>query len=606
MILAAGILFQAADGRVLLLRRSAEGDHAGEWSLPGGKVEPGETAAQAAIREAEEEIGLNPAWSESRDSMALLCRRQRDGVDWTTFRQPVPAPFDPVMNGEHDAFAWALPTELPEPLHPGVRVAIDRLGMDELGVARAIAAGELTSPQRYGKMALVDMRITGTGASYRDQHDEYVWRDPSLYLTDDFLARCNGLPVIMEHPDAGRLDSDEYGARVVGAIMLPYVKQNEVWGIARIQDDATIRLIERRPLSTSPAVVFRPADGNETRKMANGSTLLIEGKPYLLDHLAICEVGVWDKGGAPSGVAATVNDGGATVPGEDQTKNVDPKADNANPDPNADLGAKLDKLLGVVDSMHQRMDALEGKGAEGGDGNGQPAPKPAAPPAQAAAPAADNGGTEFPPEIASMPRETEADRIRYDAACAGYTAQQKARADNAAAEAEKLAAERADKARADSRVSALESELAALRKQMPAPDPESDPAELAKWQARADAVYAQHGAQAPRPLAGEGVLAYRRRLAAGMQPHSAAWKDIALADLPEPVIARAEDAIYADAATAARNPVGLPDGELRPIQHKDETGRIITTWAGSPSAWLDQFRIPRRRVSAFNTDRKGV
>lgn len=38
MIAAAGILFMAQDGRVLLVQRSAEGDHAGEWCIPGGKV----------------------------------------------------------------------------------------------------------------------------------------------------------------------------------------------------------------------------------------------------------------------------------------------------------------------------------------------------------------------------------------------------------------------------------------------------------------------------------------------------------------------------------------------------------------------------------------
>jgi 8-oxo-dGTP diphosphatase len=45
------------DGRVLLIRRG----HApllGEWSLPGGVLECGETLRQATIREAREETGL--------------------------------------------------------------------------------------------------------------------------------------------------------------------------------------------------------------------------------------------------------------------------------------------------------------------------------------------------------------------------------------------------------------------------------------------------------------------------------------------------------------------------------------------------------------------
>lgn len=43
--------------RVLLLRREA-GPYAGCWSLPGGKVEPGERLAEAVRREVMEETGL--------------------------------------------------------------------------------------------------------------------------------------------------------------------------------------------------------------------------------------------------------------------------------------------------------------------------------------------------------------------------------------------------------------------------------------------------------------------------------------------------------------------------------------------------------------------
>jgi 8-oxo-dGTP pyrophosphatase MutT (NUDIX family) len=47
-------------GRVLLIRRASP---AGSllWSFPSGKVEPGESAAQAAVREAGEEAGVSVA-----------------------------------------------------------------------------------------------------------------------------------------------------------------------------------------------------------------------------------------------------------------------------------------------------------------------------------------------------------------------------------------------------------------------------------------------------------------------------------------------------------------------------------------------------------------
>jgi 8-oxo-dGTP diphosphatase len=47
------------DGRVLLAERSARQIGAGFWELPGGKIDPGESPAEAAARELEEEIGIH-------------------------------------------------------------------------------------------------------------------------------------------------------------------------------------------------------------------------------------------------------------------------------------------------------------------------------------------------------------------------------------------------------------------------------------------------------------------------------------------------------------------------------------------------------------------
>ena len=51
---AAGGIVTAPDGTMLLIQRN------GRWDLAKGKVEPGETLLQAALREVSEETGINP------------------------------------------------------------------------------------------------------------------------------------------------------------------------------------------------------------------------------------------------------------------------------------------------------------------------------------------------------------------------------------------------------------------------------------------------------------------------------------------------------------------------------------------------------------------
>lgn len=223
-------------------------------------------------------------------------------VDFTTFIARNTELFTPRLNDESTGYAWCPPDQPPQPLHPGCQIALDRLTMDELGVAKAMAEGRLTSPQTYENVTLFAIRITGTGAAYRRAHDEYVWRDPEIYLNDEFLQRCNGLPVIFEHPETSLLNSKEFNNRIVGTIFLPYIEGDEIWGIAKLYDAAAIKILRDRQISTSPAVTWRDLSVNVVLKQDDGSTLLIEGKPSLLDHICLCDLGVWDKGGDPGGV----------------------------------------------------------------------------------------------------------------------------------------------------------------------------------------------------------------------------------------------------------------------------------------------------------------
>jgi len=125
---AAGTLFVAQDGSVLLLHRSPnEKNFAGHWSLPGGGVEDGETPEAGAEREAIEEMGPDVP----RGRRKLIDQKVTPtGMVFHTFAQPVDEKFVPQLNGEHTGFTWSPMNALPGPMHPAVQDTLtNRVGV---------------------------------------------------------------------------------------------------------------------------------------------------------------------------------------------------------------------------------------------------------------------------------------------------------------------------------------------------------------------------------------------------------------------------------------------------------------------------------------------
>lgn len=117
-VVAAGVMFVTPNGQTLLLRRGQNGDHAGEWSLPGGKLEAGETAEEAALRETQEETGFVSQGAIG----ALLCLTDAPiGGKFATYLVKIDEPFVPKLDDENVGHMWTNLNDMPDGLHPGMQ-----------------------------------------------------------------------------------------------------------------------------------------------------------------------------------------------------------------------------------------------------------------------------------------------------------------------------------------------------------------------------------------------------------------------------------------------------------------------------------------------------
>lgn len=94
------------DGRLLMIRRSADRDHApGEWECGSGRLEAGEEPETAVIREAREETGLDVEIVAPAGAFHYYRGREREPAVCIAYHCRS-ASGEVRLSNEHDAAEW--------------------------------------------------------------------------------------------------------------------------------------------------------------------------------------------------------------------------------------------------------------------------------------------------------------------------------------------------------------------------------------------------------------------------------------------------------------------------------------------------------------------
>jgi 8-oxo-dGTP pyrophosphatase MutT (NUDIX family) len=324
---AAGILFVAPDGDVLLLRRSSkEANFAGHWALPGGGVEEDETPEEGALREAREEMG----WSSDEAEPRLIDQKMTPtGLAFHTFACPVKDKFIPHLNGEHSGYAWAPLNMLPRPMHPAVEGMLNnRLGMssdmkpeewsglvggllkflgeeaeepehmasDALALDESVRTEDVDGRMRVAMMNVSKSNVCPYKGSEIPQSDElgldpervyYLYRDPQELAKA--APSTNGVQILRKHIPINSEDHQPWD--VVGAMgtdgnfEYPYLRNSATFWVA--DDIEAIKSGKRRQISMGyhyipimePGVADGvPFDGRMTNIVTNHFAMVEDGR----------------------------------------------------------------------------------------------------------------------------------------------------------------------------------------------------------------------------------------------------------------------------------------------------------------------------------------
>lgn len=137
----------------------------------------------------------------------------------------------------------------------------------------------------------IPVRVTGVGDTIRIDESGKPYVEERLkaeYFTPEVLAACSRLPITLEHPEGQLLSPKTIDkAKIIGLTLHAYIKDEEIWAIAKVFDKSIIKLFGSEIHSTSPGISCFYVIITDDGKVKEG--------PAEINHLAFVSRGHWDQ-----------------------------------------------------------------------------------------------------------------------------------------------------------------------------------------------------------------------------------------------------------------------------------------------------------------------
>jgi len=111
-----GVFFYAKNTERFLFLLRNDSKNIGNWGIPGGKIEDGETLFEGIKRECIEEISFFP----EQAKLIPIQKFVNNQFTYHTFFCNIDDEFMPILNEEHVGYCWVDSKHYPKPLHPGL------------------------------------------------------------------------------------------------------------------------------------------------------------------------------------------------------------------------------------------------------------------------------------------------------------------------------------------------------------------------------------------------------------------------------------------------------------------------------------------------------